>query len=86
MDKQPEVRIIDLIRTVDQKWLSAISRCVATQDYDQLEFMLSSDSEDYKVLLNGADDSGVDDEDDEFTELINEQASAVRAEIGRAHV
>lgn len=79
MDKQPEVRIIDLIRTVDQKWLSAISRCVATQDYDQLEFMLSSDSEDYKVLLNGADDSGVDDEDDEFTELINEQASAVRA-------
>ena len=76
MDEQLEVKIIDLIRTVDQKWLSAISRCVTTQDYDRLEFMLSSSSKDYLVLLDGANDYR---DNDEFTELINEHASAVRA-------
>ena len=76
MDEQLEVKIIDLIRTVDQNWLSAISQCVATQDYDRLEFMLSSSSKDYLALIDGANDSC---DNDEFTELINEQASAVRA-------
>lgn len=76
MNEPIEVKIIDLIRTVDQKWLSEVSQCVTRQDYDLLEIMLSPKSEDYRILLNGTEDSGID---DEFTELINEQAGAVKA-------
>lgn len=76
MNEPLEVRIINLIRTVDQKWLSQVSQCVTEQDYDRLEIMLSPESGDYRDLLNGTEDSSID---DEFTELINEQVGAVKA-------
>ena len=76
MDESLEIRIINLIRTVDQKWLSQVSQCVTEQDYDRLEILLSSESEDYRDLLNEIEDSSTD---DEFTELNNEQVGAVKA-------